>query len=95
MFTWQLGLLFRASFVDSSDTIKQLSSLTENSEDEDDSDTEEYELEIFKVIHDENLLFTSPLYEVALIITSKFNSTNELACNQTDFKTPFSPPEIV
>lgn len=95
MFTWQLGLLFTTSLFDTSDTIKQLSSLTENSEDDDDSDTEESELEILKVIHDEDLLFSSPLNEVTLIITSKFNSTNELACNQIDFKTPFSPPEIV
>ena len=95
MFTWQLGLLFSASLFDSSDTIKQLSSLTEESEDDDDSDTEESELDFYKVIHQENLLFSSPLCEVRMIKSAKFNSTNELACNQIDFKTPFSPPEIV
>jgi hypothetical protein len=94
MFTCQLGLLFSASLFDSSDTIKQLSSLTDESDD-DDSDTEESELDFFKVIHQEDLLFPSSLCEVRMIKSAKFNSTNELACNQIDFKTPFSPPEIV
>ncbi len=95
MFTWQLGLLCSATLFDSGDTIKQLSSLTEDSEDEDDSDSEESELEIFKAIHDDDLLFSSLSNELKLIISTKFNSTNELAINQADFTTPFSPPEMI
>jgi hypothetical protein len=92
IFTWQLGLLCSTPLFDSNDSIEQLSSLTEDAED-DDSDTEESESELFTTIHDSSLIVSSLATEFKLLTSTKFNATNELASNQADFKTPYSPPE--
>jgi hypothetical protein len=94
MFTWQLGLLCSTPLLDSSDSIEQLSSLTEESED-DDSDTEESESDMFKAIHEALFILSSQSGEFNLSTSTKFHSSNELASNQADFKTPFSPPEMM
>ena len=94
MFTWQLGLLCSTPLFDSSNSIEQLSSLTEDSED-DDSDTEEAESELFTTIHETSLVVSSLAPEFNLLTSTKFNATNELASNQADFKAPYSPPEMM
>ncbi len=95
MFTWQLGLLCTVSFFEGNQIMKQLSSLSENSEDDDDSDTEESEIDFFQPLHENDNFSTTFTYNFKRLKSSKFNSFNELAKNQADFKVPFSPPEMI
>lgn len=95
MFTWQLGLLCTVSFFEGNQIMKQLSSLSEDSEDDDDSDTEESEIELFQPLHENDNFNTTFSYNFNQLNSPKFNSFNELAKNQVDFKVPFSPPEMI
>lgn len=99
MFSWQLGLLCTAFFFDSPSELKHLSTLADDTEDEEDApsseDTEESEIELFKAIHEENYLHTivntySPIQNSVV-----FTNTNEWSLYHVDFSAPFSPPEMM